>query len=719
MHRLSRGARLAQFALPVIIVVFLALEAFSIYLFVLDRRIRRELAGQSWRQPTILVSAAGRRKREIVRLYGADWRTTKPLELASLPPHVGNAVIAAEDVRFRRHFGIDPIGIARAALRNVRAGGIAEGASTLNQQMLKQRFLTHEKKWTRKIAEMLLAINLDIRLTKDEILELYLNEVYLGHHRGSPILGVDEAARLYFDKSAAHLRADEAALLAAMIRAPNVLTPVKRPGVMRARRDQILRTMRERRMIDEPQYLDALARPVSPDRGSLPEMPYPYYLRAVRAQVVREAGLRTVLEGGLRIVCEMDPDAQRAAERAASRAVDRLRSRHDWIRQQSRTDPLQVAILSVDPRNGGIRALVGGSDYERSAFDRTTQMRRQPGSAFKTFPYFAAIASKRATTASLLLDSPIKVKLSNSETWEPQNYDQQFRGRVTLREAFERSLNVPTVRLSERVGIGRVANTAKEFGFDNSISAIPALSLGVTEVSMRELTAAYTVFPNLGERVEPFLIRAVHDRRGKKLFEQKIEKKRVADANPTYVMHTLLRGVVRRGTARRLREYGLGHAAGKTGTTNDYRDAWFVGYTADMVTTAWVGFDKGAPLRLSSAEAAIPLWGAYMGAIEHLDKEPAAPDGVTFRDIDPETGMLWRKGCPGPIREVFLDGTAPTRHCPAGLMGRIVRRVLFDRDNFDEPAAITFETFRRWANDVDRNRQQVEGAFERMKRWFD
>ena len=227
---------------------------------------------------------------------------------------------------------------------------------------------------------------------------------------------------------------------------------------------------------------------------------------------------------------------------------------------------------------------------------------------------------------------------------------------------------------------------------------------------MRELTAAYTPFPNLGIRVEPFLLREVRDRAGKTLYAHELEQKRVADADATYILHTLLRGVVQRGTASRLKRYGLGYVAGKTGTTSDYRDAWFVGYTPDMVTSVWVGFDHGAPLRLSSGEAAIPIWGAYMSAIPHLHGEPRPPKGVTFRDIDPETGMLWQDGCPGPIREVFLDGTAPTHKCPAGFFGSIVRRVFFDRDNFDEPAAITFEQFRKWANEVDRSRQEVEGA---------
>ncbi|HEY0141880.1 MAG TPA: PBP1A family penicillin-binding protein [Thermoanaerobaculia bacterium] len=686
-------------------------------LFFLHRRIGRELDEQSWRKPTVIVSNANGRTREVAKVYGTDWRVTPPVVLEKLPKHVADAFLAAEDVRFRRHIGIDPIGIVRAAFTNVRAGGIAQGGSTINQQIIKQRYLTHERTWRRKIIEGLSAIALDARLTKDEVLELYLNDVYLGHHAGLPVLGIDEASRLYFDKLPAQLRVDEAAMLGAMVRAPNRDNPEKRPDIVRARRDAILRVMRDRKWIDEPTYTAAAAREVDVDRGALPEQPFPYFLRALRGEVAQRVSRRALLAGRLTITTTVDPAAQRAAERAASREITRLNARYRWIRDQSRKDPLQVAILSVDPRDGGIRALVGGAD-RRSVFDHTSSMRRQPGSAFKTFAYLAAIASKKATNSSLLLDAPVKIELSGKETWEPQNYDQQFRGRVTLRESFERSLNVPTVRLTQQVGLRRVADTAKDFGFQGELEKIPALPLGVTDVTVRELTAAYTVFPNLGERVEPFLLVEVKDRRGKSLFRHELKRKRVAGADATYVMHTLLRGVVRRGTATRLKRYDLGYVAGKTGTTNDYRDAWFVGYTADMVTTVWVGFDRGAPLRLSSSEAAIPIWGQYMTAIPHTAANPDPPKGVTFRDIDPESGMLWREGCPGPIREVYLSGTAPTRHCPRGVMGRIVRKILFDEEHFDEPAAITFDQFRRWANDVDRNRQEVEGVVEKMRRWF-
>ena len=715
---MSRSLRLPRWTIAIAALLWIVFESIAIYFFILDRRLTRELVRHTWSAPTTILSAAHGTPQRVWILYGVDWRITPPVRLASLPRFIPDAFVAAEDVRFHHHIGIDPIGMARALWLDLRAHGIAQGGSTIDQQIVKARFLSNERTWRRKMVEIPLAVMLDFRMRKNEILEIYLNDVYLGHNAGKPVLGIDEAARLYFDKRPQDLRLDEAALLAGIIRAPNRDTPDKRPDIARVRRNAILAVMHDRHWIGDAQYNDAITRVVEFRGGDIPQPPFPFYLRALRSELVDTVGIERVIEGGLTIACEIDPRAQAAAERAASSAPGQLEARFSWIRAEARSEPLQVAILSVDPRSGGVRALVGGSDYRVSPFDRTSAMRRQPGSAFKSFAYLAAIASRKATAASLLLDAPVRIDVSGGETWEPHNYDQQFRGRVTLREAFEKSLNVPTVRLTEQIGLKRVINTAENFGFEEKFANIPALPLGVTEVTMRELTAAYTAFPNLGVRVEPFLIREVRDARKKQLFRHELESKKVADAAPVYVMHTLLRGVVLRGTAARLKRYGLGYVAGKTGTTSDYRDAWFVGYTPDMVSTVWTGFDHGAPLRLSSGEAAIPIWGAYMSAIPHVHADPKAPSGVTFRDIDPETGMLWQNGCPGPWHEVFLNGTAPSHHCPAGFLGGIVRRVFFDREHFDDPPAISFDQFRRWTTEVDQQRQQVESTLDRLRRIF-
>jgi len=714
MSRLSRLLRLLT--LTIAVLVWIAFFSASCYVFILNRRLSRELVSHTWREPTQLISAAGT-PRVVATLYGVDWRITPPVTIDSLPPYVPNAFLAAEDVRFHHHIGVDPIGMARALWTDLRSHGIAQGGSTIDQQIVKARFLSQERTWRRKFVEILLALMLDARLSKDEILEIYLNDIYLGHSGGKPVLGIDEASRLYFDKLPRDLRVDEAAVLAGMIRAPNRDTPEKRPDIVRARRDAILHVMRSHGWIDDEQLNAATARGVDFRGGDVPRAPYPFYLRALRAELVRQVGVGRVIEGGLKIVCEMDPAAQEAAERAAFRAPAQLQSRFSWIRAEARNDLLNVAILSVDPRSGGVRALVGGSNYDVSPFDRTSAMRRQPGSAFKTFAYLAAIESKKATPSSLLLDAPLTVDV-NGSPWQPHNYDQRFRGRVTVRQAFEQSLNVPTVRLSEEVGVRHVVSTAENFGFAEKFAEIPALPLGVTEVSVWEMTAAYTAFPNLGIRVEPYLVRDVRDHRDKRLYHHDVEEKTVAKPAPTYVVHSLLRGVVQRGTASRLKRYGLGYVAGKTGTTSDYRDAWFVGYTPDMVSTVWVGFDRGSPLRLSSGEAAIPVWGAYMGAIPHSSGEPKPPDGVVFKQIDPESGLLWQDGCPGPWREVFLKGTEPTMHCPSGFFGKIARRLFFDREHFDEPPAITFEQFRQWAGEVDRERQNVERGWGRLRRIF-
>jgi len=631
---------------------------------------------------------------------------------------VANAFLAAEDVRFRSHIGIDPVGMLRALVTNVRAGGIAQGGSTIDQQLIKAKFLTQERTFRRKLLELILAIDLDARVSKNDVLEAYLNQVYLGHFHGKPVLGIEEASRLYLDKEPAELTAGEAAMLAGIVRAPNRDTPDKRPDVVRARRNAILAVMLKEGWLDDAGFRRGIAEQVAFDNGSLPPMPYPWYLVALHGELVRELGPGVLLEGGVQVQSELDPGAQQAAERAVRRGTALLAARFDWIAQAARQEPLESAVLMIDAPTGGVRAMVGGTDHGNSTFDHTTAMRRQPGSAFKSFAYLAAIVSRKVTTATLLRDSPLQVQLENNSIWEPHNYDERFRGRVTLRQAFEGSLNVPTVRLTDDIGLGRVISTAHKAGFGEDFQKVPALPLGVTEVTMTELTAAYTIFPNLGVRTTPYLLRKVRDRTGRILYEHEVETTRVVDPAPAFVMHSLLRGVVQHGTAARLKRYGLGDVAGKTGTTSDYRDAWFVGYSGNLLTTVWVGFDHGAPLRLSSAEAAIPIWAACMTGATHRPRELPAPEGIVFRDIDPETGMLWREGCPGPVHEVFLSGTAPTHACPRGIFGGVVRRVFFGDDSFDEPAAITFDKFRRMAADVDQGRQKIRSGLDRLKGWL-
>lgn len=667
--------------IPIVLVLVIGFGTILWYTF----RVWTEMGPRPWENPTAILDRDGS---TVLEIYGDRWRPANPVTLDELPEHVPFAFLAAEDIRFRKHIGIDPWGIGRAALVNLRRGGVAQGGSTITQQVAKARFLSAERTLRRKAVEALVALIIELRLSKDEILSAYLNDVYLGHHAGSSVLGVDEAARIYFDRSPADLSVAQAALLAAKIRAPNQ----EDQDLLRRRRDAILDRMLEEEWITQDQSDAAHDAALSFQHGSLPRAKHNYYLSGLRAELIDEIGARRLRGGGLRIHTAWDQKMQSAAVDAVVGGVDRLRSRYSWLRNQD--EPLQGALLSVDPRTGGVRALVGGTSYVKSQFDRTRSMRRQPGSAVKPFVYAVAIERKELTPASILLDEPVEIELSRNDVWKPRNYDEQFRGEVTVRSALEKSLNVPVIRVAEQVGVRRVRNMLKAAGFGNSFSDTPAIALGVDEVSMWSLVRAYTVFPNLGRRMEPHFVEKVESASGRVIHEFDDDGYEIFDQSTAFVVHSLLRGVVERGTASALRNRGFGAVAGKTGTTSDYRDAWFVGYAPDLVTATWVGFDKGRPLRISSAEAALPLWSRYMGAVPHEKKAIAPPGGVSIVRVERQSGLLWQPRCGQSIEEAFLEGTEPTANC------RPRPRPEPEPDRFLEPSVISLEKFREWLEDA-------------------
>src|SRR5215218_6662700 len=413
-------------------------------------RVSTELTPGSWRSPTEVLDRSGK---TIVSLYGSEWRVAEPVVLADLPDYVPNAFLAAEDSRFRTHIGLDPIGIGRAAVTNVVAGGVAEGGSTITQQLAKTRFLSAKRTLSRKFIEAGLALMIELRLSKDEILEAYLNEVYLGHRDGREVRGLGEAARIYFGKTPAKMTPAEAALSAGMIRAPNRDNPDERSRIAKERRDAVLGVMLEKHWIDKAERDQAVAADAEFRPGSRRLRPHPYLLAALRQEFIDRIGERKLAIGGLRIHTPVDLKMQTVAEQAVRTGTQNLRRAHGFLQRKK---PLQGALLRVDPGTGGIRALVGGSDFTRSQFDRTRRMKRQPGSAAKPFTYAAAIQSRGITPASIVQDEPIEIRLASNKTWEPRNYDQQFRGQVTVREAFEKSLNVPAVKVATQVGVDRV-----------------------------------------------------------------------------------------------------------------------------------------------------------------------------------------------------------------------------------------------------------------------
>lgn len=620
-------------------------------------RVYTELTPGSWRSPTEVFDRNGR---TLVSLYGREWRVAEPVVLADLPLHVPNAFLAAEDSRFRSHLGIDPIGVGRAAVSNIAAGGVTEGGSTITQQLAKTRFLSNKRTFTRKALEAGLALMVELRLSKDEILEAYLNEVYLGHRDGREVRGLGEAARVYFGKTPQKLTPAEVAVIAGMIRAPNRDNPDERLKIARQRRDAVLGVMLQKKWIDKAEHDRAIAASAEFDPGSRRARPYPYLLAAIRQEFVDKIGARRLNLGGVKIYTAVDQQMQVAAEAAVRGGTQRLRGGHSWLRRKK---PLQGALLSIEPASGGIRALVGGSDFKRSQFDRTRNMRRQPGSAAKPFTYAAAIESRAVTASTIVEDAPVEIRLASNRKWEPKNYDQRFRGPVTAREAFEKSLNVPAVKVAMQVGVDRVRTVLNGAGISGNLSQTPAIALGVDDVTMRELVSAYSIFPNLGMRVEPHLIEKIEASDGDELFTYEVQRSEAMDAAVAFVMHSLMRGVVMRGTAASLNAAGLGYVAGKTGTTSNYRDAWFVGYAPDLLTAVWIGFDDGTPLRMSSGEAAVPVWAEYMKRAPHSHSDLRPPGGVSVMEVDMATGRVWQQSCGPSVTEVFLAGTEPREPC--------------------------------------------------------
>ena len=680
-----------------VLVAFLAFTGMAAGIFGwYGYRVYTELTPGSWRSPTEILDRNGR---TIVSLYGSDWRVAEPVILAKLPDYVPNAFLAAEDSRFRSHIGIDPIGLGRAAVSNVMAGGVTEGGSTITQQLAKTRFLTAKRTLSRKFVEAGLALMIELRLSKDEILEAYLNEVYLGHRDGREVRGLGEAARVYFGKAPEQLTVAEAALIAGMIRAPNRDNPDERARIAKERRDAVLGVMLQKKWIDKDAHDRAVASDAEFRPGSRRLRPHPYLLAALRQEFIERVGERQLATGGMKIHTAVDETMQVAAENAVRAGTLRLRSAHGYLQRRK---PLQAALLSVEPASGGIRALVGGSDFTRSQFDRTRLMKRQPGSAAKVFTYAAAIESRRITPATIVQDEPITIQLASNKSWEPKNYDQQFRGPVTVREAFEKSLNVPAVRVASDVGVDRVQNVWHEAGISGELSNTPAIALGVDDITMRELVSAYTIFPNLGSRSELHLIESVEKGNGGEMYKYEVQRSPAIDPAVAYVIHALMRGVVIRGTAARLNEFGLEYAAGKTGTTSNYRDAWFVGYTPDLLTGVWVGFDDGTPLRISSGEAAVPIWAAYMTKAPHQTADIKPPDGVSVVEVEAATGRVWQPGCGPSVMEAFLTGTEPHDPCGGVYDGSQLYSIYEEPPMITDEAAAQIYPYDTSANSVER-----------------
>ncbi|HEV8578261.1 MAG TPA: PBP1A family penicillin-binding protein [Thermoanaerobaculia bacterium] len=593
--------------------------------------------------------------------YGEEAREKWPVRVRDLPEHVVQAVLAAEDAAFYWHPGVSPTGIARALFVNLRRGAVTQGGSTLTQQLVKNAFLTSERSLFRKIREAVIAVAVEVHHTKRSILQGYLNGIYLGGAGGIQYYGLGTAARAYFGKDATELTLEEAALLAGMIKSPAWYSPLAHPERARQRRNEVLRRMAGLEWIDAARLQRALAAPVETSPMRLGDRPAPHFADAMAAEARERFGLSRLGNRGRQLFSTLSLPNQRIAREAVADVLGQLDRRG-----RRGAEPLEAALLSVDPHTGAILAYVGGRDFSRSEFDRVTQAHRQAGSCFKPIVLVAGLESGRISPATKLRDEPLTLG-TGVNRWTPRNADGTFRGWITARTALEQSRNVPLIRLAMDVGLDKVAATARRMGIDSEMTALPALALGAAEVTPREVATVYSTLANGGVRPALHGLSSVIDADGNPVPERRPQQpERVLTPQVAFIATAVLQGVVERGTARGVRRYGIpGPLAGKTGTTNEARDSWFAGYRPDRVTVVWVGRDNPGATTLSGARAALPIWGRYMKAALR-DAPPAEfvePPGLEHAVLCRESGLLARSDCPSRIAEVFLPGQKPTQVC--------------------------------------------------------
>lgn len=600
-------------------------------------------------------------------LYTGTWEERKIVSLNQIPPLLVQAIISTEDERFFRHRGIDPQSLFRALVSNVLHRRIVQGGSTLTQQLMKNFFLGAERTLKRKLNEAVMALIAEHLYSKDEILTNYLNEIYFGQKGAQGIFGVWEASMFYFSKEPHDLTLAEIATLAGLIKAPNYYSPYRDADLATRRRNMVAAKMLNDGVISQEQYAGALRETLSQRELHRQYNDAPYFIDFVRVELNKKYPPEVLTGEGLSIYTTLDKRLQKMAEEALAKGLMRLEETYPALRKKKELERLEGALLAIQPQTGEIKAMVGGIDYQKSQFNRAVQARRQAGSIFKPFVYLAALSlpSHPFRPNSLLDDTPF-VWNYDHRTWKPENYGGEYHGRVTLRKALEKSLNGATARLAKEVGIPSIVTMARQMGITSPLPDVPSLALGSAEVTPLEVATAFCILANNGMRPEPFFIKSVIDAHGKTVEMKSVRLERVLSPETAYVMNHLLKGVLDRGTAASARILGFDRAAaGKTGTTNDYVDAWFVGYTPDLLALVWVGFDQREALGLSGAQAALPIWVNFMKQAT-ADTPPSdfpVPSGIKFVLIDSNTGALATPYCPTVIREAFHIGDEPTKPC--------------------------------------------------------
>lgn len=681
--------------------------------------------------------------------------------LSEVPQHLINALIAVEDTRFFEHPGLDIWGIFRATWTNLKRGGKFEGASTITQQLARTLFLSPERTFRRKIRELILALKMEVVLTKDQILEMYLNQIYFGHGA----YGIGSAALTYYGKGLSELNLPESAFLAGLPKAPSTYSPYKNFELSKKRQEHVLSRMAQAKFISDEQAQEAKDTVLNFQRRSV-ERAAPYFLENVRQHLVKSYGESMVYKGGLQVFTTLNIELQQIAEQAIQTGLRDLDKRQGWhgplrhedpptlspenlnpnlpepgeilegiVTQVSKEEAIIVAngvigtislqdmmwakrrlplglpvmkaknfpitsakqllrpgdvievalksvkkeqvrfvleqtpkvegaIIAIDPRTGAIRAMVGGYDFERSQFNRALLSLRQPGSAYKPIIYATAIDGGMSP-ATLVLDAPVVYEQEDpGKTWKPENYEKRFFGPITLREALRHSRNAATVRLLEQIGVRRVTEFSRQLGIRSPLSQDLSLALGSSGVTLSELTSAYGVFANQGLALDPYSISIAKDQADNTLEQHLFEPRQVVSKETAYLITHMMMDVIQSGTGKRARKIGR-PLAGKTGTTNNFHDAWFVGYAPNLAVGVWVGFDNVERLgkRESGAHAALPIWTQFVGGA--LEKVPVQtftiPEGIQFAEVDQATGTLVSEPTTSTTTEVFAEGNVPKR----------------------------------------------------------
>jgi len=616
----------------------------------------------------------------ISNLFDRQRQKHRVVHYADIPKVLVDAVTSVEDKRFFQHVGFDPLRIVKAVFEDVREGRKAQGASTLSMQCARMLLLGQEKTWSRKVAEAIITLQLEAKLSKEQIFEYYANQVDLGQRRSFAVRGFGEAARVHFGKDIRDLKVDEAALLAGMIQLPNFYNPYRHEDRSLHRRNVVLGLMHDNGYLTDMQFVEAVKAPIKLAEGGIESTDAPYFVDLVNEELQDRFSDVDFQTTQYRIYTTLDTKLQRDAVEAARigmKEVDEL-----LAKRKKKYGEAQVAMVVMDPRTGEVKAMLGGRNYGASQLNRALA-KRQPGSSFKPFVYAAALRTgllggpNVMTPVSMVVDEPTTFEY-DGRTYEPNNMHEAWMGDVTMRYALAHSMNIPTVKFAEMAGYGNVAELARDAGLENT-RATPAEALGAYEASPLEIASAYTTFSNGGVWMKQNIVREVRDQSGKTIWNYKPVSREILDPRVAYMVTNLMEEVVRSGTGATARTRGfLLPAAGKTGTS---RDAWFAGFTTRLLCVVWVGFDDNTELPLQGYQAALPIWTEFMKrAHKYREYKNAsgfsAPDGIVTADVDPLSGKLSTPACPNSHAEVFIAGTQPLEYCP--LHGGAGRTIIAD-----------------------------------------